>query len=70
MEGNDIITGVDFVYGDEGNDTIDVQEGRSGDDTVNCGPGKRTRCSSMRVSIRSRAASKRTRGNRHEQVAA
>jgi Ca2+-binding RTX toxin-like protein len=47
MEGNDIITGgesQDDIYGDEGNDTIDVQEGGSNHaDTVNCGPGKKDR---------------------------
>jgi Ca2+-binding RTX toxin-like protein len=42
MEGNDIITsGVfhDGIYGDEGNDTIDVQEGDEFPDMVNCVPG-------------------------------
>ena len=42
MEGNDIITsGVfhDEIYGDEGNDTIDVQEGDEFPDMVNCVPG-------------------------------
>jgi len=46
MEGNDIITGGeahDDIYGDEGNDTIDEREGTNGEDTVNCGSGKKDR---------------------------
>ncbi|MBA2714910.1 MAG: hypothetical protein H0U55_15315 [Rubrobacteraceae bacterium] len=48
-EGNDSITDdedtfdLDRIYGDEGNDTIRVQEGRNGEDTVNCGSGAKDR---------------------------
>jgi Ca2+-binding RTX toxin-like protein len=46
LEGNDSITQPpvfndnDTMYGDEGNDTINVEDA-AGPDTVNCGPGKR-----------------------------
>ena len=35
--------GNDEIFGDEGNDRINVQEGDNFPDTVNCGPGKKDR---------------------------
>jgi Ca2+-binding RTX toxin-like protein len=48
MEGGDQIDGrgsSDTLYGDEGNDTVHVNEfnGASAADTVNCGPGTKDR---------------------------